>query len=52
LGPLELGYLTFGFASGNPITLLNFAHKLIALRFHDLPVIIGQAAPLLLGFPG
>jgi hypothetical protein len=46
---LEVGDLPFGFIARDTITLLNSADQLIALALGDLPVIVGQFAPLFLG---
>ena len=46
---LEIGYLTLCFFASNSIALLNSANKMIALSFDDLPIVVGQFAPLLLG---
>jgi hypothetical protein len=45
---LEIGYLPFRFLARNSVALLNSADKLIALALNDLPIIVGQFAPLLL----
>jgi hypothetical protein len=47
---LEVSYLTFCIFASNSVALLNFANKLIALSFNHLPIVVGQLAPLLLGF--
>ena len=47
--PLELGYLTFCFFTSNSVAFLDLSNELIALSFDDLPVIVGQSAPGLLG---
>jgi len=48
---LEVGYLPFCFLARNSVALLNSADKLIALALYDLPIIVGQFAPLLLRLP-
>jgi hypothetical protein len=49
VSPLKLGYLTFRFFAGDSVTLLNLAKELISLAFDNLPIVVGQPAPLLLG---
>ena len=46
---LEVGYLPFCFLARNSVALLNSADKLIALALNNLPIIVGQFAPLFLG---
>jgi len=48
---LEVGYLPFCFLARNSVALLNSADKLIALALYDLPIIVGQFAPLSLALP-
>ena len=51
MGLLELSDLTFCFLASNSVTLLDFSDELIPLTLDNLPVIVGQATPLLLVFP-
>ena len=51
MGLLELSDLTFCFLASNSVTLLDLSNELIALALDNLPVIVGQATLLLLGFP-
>jgi len=49
VGPLELTHLTFRFLASNSVMLLDLTNELVALTLDDLPVIVGQSTPLLLG---
>src|SRR4029079_3493767 len=45
-------HLLFGLVLGNAISLLDFADKLGAATLDDREIVVGELAPLLLGFAG
>jgi hypothetical protein len=49
VGPLKVTQLTLGVLAGNSVMLLDLSKELITFPLDDLPVIVGQPAPLLLG---
>ena len=51
VGPLELVELALRFLTCNSITLMDLTNELVTLALDHLPVIVGQAPPLLLGLP-
>src|SRR4029078_2822774 len=46
------GELPLGFVLGNPVALLDLAGELVAVAGHELEVVVGELAPLLLHLCG